>query len=389
MKRKVCIVTATRAEYGPMRWLIEDVQNDPALELQLVVTGTHLSVEHGYTYDEILKDGFVADEMVEMSLAQTDQRSLVKAMGQCQIGLADAFDRLQPDILVVLGDRYELLPICSSAVVMKIPIAHISGGDVTEGAIDEQVRHAITKMAWLHFPGTVDSARRIVQMGESSDRVFSVGEPGLDALRRADSCSKLVMAEDLGLDVNSKWVLFTYHPETMSSIEDDLDRVKAVVEFFLTQDDVHLVATGANADCGGSLINEYLQGMSRESPERICFQMNLGSRRYIQFLRHTSCVVGNSSSGIIEAPALKVPVLNIGERQRGRFLCKNIISCRGTLDELNTAYQRIVSADFSQELAATEAYYGDGETSGRIVRILKESPLESVKKVFHEGGRAV
>lgn len=386
MKRKLCIVTSTRADYGPMRWLIEDIKNDPELELQLVVTGAHLSPEHGYTYDEIMEDGFVADEMVEMPLAQTDRKSLVKAMGQCQVGMADALDRLKPDILVVLGDRYELLPICSSAVVMNIPIAHISGGDVTEGAIDEQVRHAISKMAWVHFPGNIDSASRILRMGESPGRVFSVGEPGLDALRRAEPCSKLEIAEDLGLNVDTKWVLLTYHPETMGSIDVDLDRVKNVVEFFLTQGDVHLVATGANADAGGSQINDYLQRMSREHPERICFHMNLGSHRYMQFLRHASCVVGNSSSGIIEAPALKVPVLNIGERQQGRFICKNVINCEGSFDDLNEAYQHLESAEFLQELAATEAYYGDGQSSGRIVKVLKEIPLESLKKVFNEGG---
>jgi len=369
-----------------MRWLIEDIKNDPDVEIQLVVTGAHLSAEHGYTYNEILKDGFVADEIVEMPLAQTDRKSLVKAMGQCQIGMADALDRLKPDILVVLGDRYELLPICSSAVVMNIPIAHISGGDVTEGAIDEQVRHAITKMAWLHFPGTVDSARRILQMGESADRVFSVGEPGLDALCRAEPCSKQEIAKDLELNVDAKWVLLTYHPETMGSIEEDLDRVKNVVEFFSTQGDVHLVATGANADAGGSQINDYLQRMSREYSERICFHMNLGVRRYMQFLRHASCVAGNSSSGIIEAPGLKVPVLNIGERQQGRYISKNIINCGGSVDELNEAYQRIESAEFLRELAETEAYYGDGQTSGRIVKILKEIPLETLKKTFNEGG---
>lgn len=385
MKRKVCIITATRAEYGPLRWLIEDVKNDPQLELQLVVTGAHLSTEHGYTYNEILKDGFVADELVEMPLGQTDKKSLVWAMGHCQIGMANALDRLNPDILVVLGDRYELLPICSAAVVMNIPIAHISGGDVTEGAIDEQVRHAISKMAFLHFPGTEDSAQRIIQMGESPERVFAVGEPGLDALYRAEASTRSEVAKTLGLDESSKWVLLTYHPETMGSIEDDLQRVRNTINLFLAKDEVQLVASGANADSGGSRINDYLQEMSRENPERISFRMNLGSRLYIQFLRHVSCVAGNSSSGIIEAPALQVPVLNIGDRQKGRFICRNIVNCKGGADDLNVAYQRICSDAFTSALDATEAYYGDGETSGRILKVLRQFPLESLTKVFYEG----
>lgn len=384
MKRKICIVTATRAEYGLLRWLMQDIKNDPELELQLIVTGAHLSAAHGFTYDEILKDGLEADELIEIPLEQTDKLSLVKAMAVCLSGMGSALERLCPDIMVVLGDRYELLPICSAAVVLNIPIAHISGGDITEGAIDEQIRHAVSKMAYLHFPGTEDSAKRIVQMGEDPARVFAVGEPGLDAFLRINPplCSEV--ANELGLDEKADWILLTYHPETMSNPKTDQERVRNILNFLSEQENIQIVATGANADHGGQEINALLQDAAKEMPDKVRFFMSLGQRRYIGFLHHAACVVGNSSSGIIETPVLKVPVLNIGDRQKGRFMSRNIVCCEATIAGLENAYARIKEKDFLSGLQDTEAYYGDGHTTERIIQYLKDIDLGLLLKPFVE-----
>jgi UDP-hydrolysing UDP-N-acetyl-D-glucosamine 2-epimerase len=380
MKRKICIVTATRAEYGLLHWLMEEIQEDHDLQLQLIVTGTHLSLEHGYTYNEILQDGFLADEKIDMPLEQTDGHALTRAMGCCLTGMADALERLKPDVMVVLGDRYELLPICSAGVVMRVPIAHISGGDVTEGAIDEQIRHAVTKMAFLHFPGTKDSASRIVQMGENPANIFTVGELGLDAFRRVEHGTRSEIARELGLNESHKWILLTYHPETTMSVEMDMERIRNITSFFSSVPGVQVVATGSNADCGGQQINQYLRSLAETCPEKFAFFMSLGTQRYIKLFRHVECMVGNSSSGIVEAPVLKIPVLNIGDRQRGRRTGVNVVQCGADREELSAAYRRIQMPEFISKLQDLEAYYGDGNSAARILKVLKEADFNLLTK---------
>ncbi len=382
MNRKICIVTATRAEYGIMRWLIQAIRKDQNLELQIIVTGSHLSPEHGLTYDEIRADGLEADELIPMPLSQTSKSSLVKSMAACLSGMADALQRLSPDILVVLGDRYELLPICSAAVVMNIPIAHISGGDITEGAIDDQIRHAVTKLAYLHFPGNEDSARRIIQMGESPERVFTVGELGLDAFHHIEIPARTEIAKELDLRENSNWILLTYHPETTIDLEDNLQRIRNLISFFSTVDNVQIIATGANADHGGNEINEYIKQRAQDLPDKIKFFMSLGHHRYIQLLHHITCVAGNSSSGIIEAPVLCIPVLNIGDRQKGRYMSNCIVSCDATQQDLDINYTRIHTNEFQSALPNNAKYYGDGHAAERIIGHLKAADLNTSRKKF-------
>ena len=394
MKRKICVVTATRAEYGLLAGLMRKIQADEELELQLIVTGAHLLPQYGLTYNEIEADGFVASVKVFMPVDAGDPFSIVRSMGRCLEGMSYAFQRIDPDMLVVLGDRYELLPICSAALILKIPIAHISGGDITEGALDDQVRHAITKLALLHFPGTEESARRIIQMGESPERVFVVGEPGLDSIFYAQPSTRSEVATEFGLRTDKKWVLMTYHPETLGSQAQDMQRVEDILSYVLQQEQYQLVITGANADSGGQEINRRTESAALAFPDKIRFFMSLGHVRYVRFLHHTYCVVGNSSSGILEAPVLKLPVINIGDRQKGRFMAENIVACGNGIPALQQAFSRIQSDDYLAKLQQVEMHYGDGQCAVRILKHLKEfspgskhlrdfSP-DLMKKVFHE-----
>lgn len=377
--KKICVITSARSEYGLLRWLMEEIKNDPSLKLQLVVTGSHLSNEFGNTYKEIEKDGFVIDEKIEFLILSDTMKSIAKSMGICAIGIADTFARLNPDIIVVLGDRYELLPICSSALVMNIPIAHISGGDITEGAIDDQVRNAITQMATLHFPGTKESAKRIIQMGVSLKDVFEVGEPGIDNFFRLPKLKRKEIARRIGLEEKLKWVLLTYHPETKISLKKNLEIVENIITILLGLKNIQVIMTKANADFGGIQINEYLVEVSNKQNNFILVD-NLGQTNYVNLLRYAWFMIGNSSSGIIEAPVIPLPVINIGKRQEGRFFCKNVLCADGTVINITKAINKFLSLSYIKELKKVTSPYGDGKTSKRIMDILKLQ-LANVKNI--------
>lgn len=367
MKNKICIITASRSEYGLLRWLIEDIKDDPLLELQLIVTGGHLSFEQGYTYTEIEKDGYRIDDKIEMLLSSNTQSGIVKSMGLCSISIADSLNRLKPDLLVVLGDRYELLPICSAALIMGIKIAHISGGDITLGAIDDQIRNAITIMASIHFPGTKDSAERIKRITGTSQNIYNVGEPGLDNFVRLKLLSREELASNLDIDISKKWLLFTYHPETRISIESNLKIVKHAIDEILSFKDIQLVITKANTDYGGVQINECLDKLSTD--QNIKIFKSLGQKRYLSFMREAFCIIGNSSSGIVEAPFLGIPVINIGNRQKGRHLCENIISISGGKGTIHNTLKNILE---NPTIFASDCFYGDCNTSYRIKEHIKK-----------------
>lgn len=377
--RKICIVTASRSEYGLLRWIMKDIQSSSALELQTVVTGAHLAIEHGETYKNILNDGFSIDKKVPMLLSSSDKSSIVKSMGLCQIGIADALAELSPDIIVVLGDRYELLPICSAALIMGIPIAHISGGDITEGAIDDSVRHAVSKMASLHFPGVEESGKRLCQMGEEQERIFVVGEPGLDNFFRTDCISKDELAHSLNIDINKKWILCTYHPETKSELSGDKNVVDAIVSLFKNHDDIELIITSANADFGGAEINQQFQEAS-DNFSHFHFFTSLGQDRYTSFMNYCSLVIGNSSSGVVEAATIQKAVIDIGDRQKGRPRSTNVIHCSSTSSDISNAYQKVKSEQFIAKLSNAKNPYGDGKTSRRVVEILSTIDLESLNR---------
>lgn len=363
--KKVCIITAARSEYGLLRWVIDGVYNDNELELLLVVTGAHLSEEHGNTVKFIEEDGYPIVARVDMHLTFDKESDLVRSMGHCSIGFADVLAELKPDIAVVLGDRYELLPIVSAALIMNIPVAHISGGDVTEGAIDNQVRNAVTMMSSLHFPGTKPAYDNICRMIGTAANVYVTGETNIDNFEHYHLFSRKVLSENLNIAKNRKWILVTLHPETKLSLESNLAMARDLMDA-LQCVDAEIVITQANADFGGAQMNEIFKKTASENSS-IYFIPTLGQQRYLSFMKEVECVIGNSSSGIFETPHLGVPAVNIGDRQKGRFICKNVISCGRSVVEISEALKKAISAP-----KIVDKYWGDGFSSDRIVNKIKE-----------------
>ena len=367
--KKICFVTAARSEYGLLKWLMHDISASERFQLQLVVTGGHLLAEQGRTLDAILKDGFKIDETIDVRLDVTSQATIAASMGRMGEGFAAAFERLRPDYLLVLGDRYELLPICSTAFVMMIPIIHLSGGDVTEGAIDDGIRNAVTMLASYHFPATEDSARNVIRMRGSDKNVWAVGDPGLDAFNRETPLTREALAQDLGLDPSARWALMTYHAETRQSLDHNLAAAENCIRALKALEGWQVVMTYANADFGGRALNDLLVRAAEEEPGRFRAVPSLGHLRYLSFMRQAGLVAGNSSSGISEAPLARVPVVNIGDRQKGRYQCGNVVQCDPSFDAIAGA----MDAALRKKIADDDlGYWGDGHTSERIVKILSE-----------------
>lgn len=370
---KVCVLTATRAEYGLLRWLMQDMKDEPGFVLQVVVTGAHLSPRFGETWKQIEADGFAIDAKLEMlDEAESGPAALVRSTGKCAVQLADVLDKLSPDLLVVLGDRYELLPVCSAALLMDIPIAHISGGDVTEGAIDDSIRHAVTKLAAIHLVSSKEAEKRVLQMGEEPERVFLCGGPGLDNLRRLPVISRDELALDLGLDAGKSWALLTYHPETRLSVLENLTTLQNILAGLKSVLDgrLEVLATYANADLGGQEINTALEEAAQENSWlRIC--PNLGQKRYVSMLRQACFMLGNSSSAIFETPTLALPAINIGERQKGRKLTPNIIQCGRGKADIAAAILKALDSGFAASLQNIESPYGDGHFSEKALDAFK------------------
>lgn len=366
-KYKICVITAARSEYGPLQWLITDIENDPIFENTLIVTGSHLSPEQGLTFRQIEEDGHCITRKVEYLLDSNSALGVAKSAGLCGLSFADVLNDLSPDILIVLGDRYELLPICTSALLQNIPIAHISGGDVTEGAIDNQIRNAITMMASIHFPGTQESAENIERMRGSKDGVFNVGEPGLETFRRRKLFDRYELAESLSIDPTKKWIICTLHPETMESKAYNLQMAKNMIDAVHSIDNSEVIITAANADFGGNEMNNYFRNVCKDS-HNFQFIHSLGHHRYLSIMKEAYALIGNTSSGIVEAPFLGIPVVNIGNRQLGRHLCRNIISVEGTsVVDLLEAIKKIPDKRMNPDY-----YFGDGHTSKKIITNIKE-----------------
>ena len=365
--KKVCIITAARSEYGLLKWVIDGVYIDKELELQLVVTGAHLSEEHGKTVQFIEEDGYPISSRVDMQLAFDYRADIVRSMGHCSIGMADAFADLNPDVVVVLGDRYELLPIVSAALVLGIPVAHISGGDVTEGAIDNEVRNAVSMMSAIHFPGVESSAENLRRMLGKEALIYTAGEPGLESFLRFDLMSRDELSENLNLDVNKKWCLVTLHPETKISIEENVAMAENLFRVMQGMVGVQFVISKANADYGGSQINAFWDQAVKQDTDKFKLFTSLGQRRYLSYMKQTAGVLGNSSSGIVEAPFMGIPVVNIGDRQKGRHLCNNVIQCGRLFEEIKDAVEKMQS-----QPVIVDTYYGDGHASEIIIKKLKE-----------------
>lgn len=383
--RKIAVVTGTRAEYGLLYWIMKGIQEDPSLELQLIVTGAHLSPEFGLTVTTIESEGFPVAERVEMLLSADTESAIATSMGLGIIGFAKAYERLRPDILLVLGDRFEILSAVSAAVPFRIPVAHIHGGEVTEGAMDELFRHAITKMSHIHFPAAQPYADRVIQMGERPETVFCFGAPGLDNILKLPLMEREKLASELDLPVDKKIGVFTYHPVTLDKDASEFQMAEALnaLEGFT---DIHWVLTVPNADTGGRILAERVKAFACRPPENKSLFTSLGQLRYLSLLKHAAVMVGNSSSGLIEAPSFDLPVVNIGDRQRGRLRGDNVIDVYEYREQLiSSAIKKALSPEFRDAIKGKINPYGDGSASLKIVDKIKTVVLDEnlLKKRFY------
>lgn len=370
-KLKVCIFTAARSEYGLLQWIISDMERDPDIELSLVAGGGHLSPEQGMTIRQIEADGHKIAAKVEFLLSTASAIGAAKSAALCAMSMADVLNDIRPDVLLVLGDRYELMAVCSTALILNIPIAHISGGDITEGAIDNRIRDAVTMMADLHLPCTGESKARVERITEGRQPVFNVGEPGLETFVRESAMSRQELAESLGIDPSGRWILCTLHTETLESEEYNMEMARNVMEAMTDIPDAEIVVTAANADAGGARLNEYYRRFC-DSHKGFTFIHSLGHRRYLSMMRQAYAMIGNTSSGILEAPFVGIPVVNIGNRQKGRHLCDNIITPHGVsrqdiCDAIAFIPDRHCEPDY---------YFGDGNSSAKIIRHIKDRYLK-------------
>lgn len=369
-KRRIAVFTGTRAEYGLLYWLMKDIQASGGLQLQLIVSGMHLSPEFGETWKQIEVDGFAVDAKVEMLLSSDTTVGVAKSIGLGVIGFADALDRLKPDLLVVLGDRFEALAIVQAALVMRIPVAHLHGGEITEGAYDDAIRHAITKMASVHFTSTEPYRRRVIQMGEQPERVFNVGAVGLDHLKRSPLMSIDDLSASLGFDLNSPYFLVTYHPVTLAD-EDPATSFRALLAALDDYPDYRIILTYPNADNGGRAITALLDDYAGCQSARVLPIPSLGFQRYMGALANCAAIIGNSSSGIIEAPSFGIPTVNVGVRQDGRMAAKSVLHCKPDRMAIRAAISTAVSRDFAASCKTVSNPYGCGDASPQIVRVLE------------------
>jgi len=379
IKKKICVVTGTRAEYGLFFPIMKKIQSSDCLELQVVATTMHFSEEFGSTYKQIEKDGFFIDEKIENLLSSDTKGSIAKSTGLVTILLSDAFSRLDPDVVLVLGDRFETHAAATTAMLMNIPIAHIHGGEITEGAIDEKIRHSITKMSSLHFTSTEEYRDRVIQMGEPSNMVFSVGAPGIDNIVNMNLLSKGELEDELEWKFNGITALFTFHSETLSTA-DTRKEIKRILKT-IGDSNIGALFTYANSDDGGRVINNEIEEFASKDKEKYLVVKSLGQLKYLSAMKHLDFVIGNTSSGIIEAASFQKPVINIGSRQKGRLQSANVID--STIEELESSIFQAVSDSFIEHCNDVVNIYGDGNTSCHIVSTLESQNLTPIKK-FHD-----
>lgn len=383
-RRRICVLTGSRAEYGLLQWTMKEIADDPGLELQVAVTGTHLEPAYGMTVRQIEADGFPIAARIPMHLGDTSSTGTARSMAAGLSGIAEALDRLRPDILVLLGDRFEVHAAATAAMIARVPIAHIHGGETTEGAIDEAIRHAVTKMAHLHFVAAETYRTRVIQLGEVPERVFTVGAPGLDNIARLDLPDRAGLEHALGFELGDGFLLVTYHPATLQ-----LERsTKGVGELVAALDhfaERRILITGTNADPGSAPIRALLTGYAATQPARVQFRESLGQRLYLSALKSAGAVVGNSSSGLIEAPSFGVPTVNLGDRQRGRLRAASVVDCGETREEIAQALACALAPDFRSGLDPLASPYGQPGAAGHICRVLRDHPLDGLLlKRFHD-----
>lgn len=381
MDQRICVITGSRAEYGLLYWVLHDLRDAAGIELQLIVTGSHLAPEFGGSVSEIVRDGFPIARRVEMLLSSDTPGGVAKSMGLGLIGMSDALEQLRPDVVLVLGDRFEILAAVQACLVHNIPVAHIAGGDTTEGAFDESIRHAITKMSHAHFVTNAQSAQRVRQMGEDPRRIHVVGSPGLDHLRRAPLLDRSALERAIDAPLGKHNLLITFHPVTLEPGQSEAQFVELLAALDVLDDDTSLWFTRPNADTGGHALAAMLDAWALARPARARAYASLGQLRYLSLMAQVDAVVGNSSSGLYEAPSLGVPTVDIGDRQRGRLAAASVLHCEPRRADISAALTRAMATDCNGVVNP----YGDGESAPRIVAALRALPpvAELLKKPFH------
>ena len=383
MTRKICVITGTRAEYGLLRWVMQGIKDDPDLTLKVIATGMHLSPEFGLTYREIEKDGFPIDRKVEMLTSSDTPVGIAKSMGLGLIGFADALNELNPDLIVVLGDRFEIFSAVSAALVARIPVAHLHGGETTEGAFDEALRHSVTKMSHLHFVAAEEYRRRVIQLGEQPERVFLVGGLGVDSIQRLQLLDKAALEASLDFKLGGKNLLITFHPATLESATAE-HQMRELLGALTALQDTKLIFTLPNADTDGRVLMRLVDEFVIQHPNSRAYA-SLGQRRYLSCLSHVDGVIGNSSSGLTEAPSFKKGTINIGDRQRGRLQASSVINCLPNQQNISAALQKLYSTEFQTNLAQVRNPYGEGGASAKVVEVIKHFAVDGIaKKSFHD-----
>ena len=383
MSRKICVITGTRAEYGLLRWVMQDIKDDAHLTLQIIVTGMHLSPEFGLTHREIEADGFRIDRKVEMLTSSDTPMGIAKSMGLGLIGFADALSELQPDLIVLLGDRFEIFAATAASLVARIPVAHLHGGEATEGAFDEALRHSITKMSHLHFVAAQEYRRRVIQLGEQPDHVFLVGGLGIDNIKRLKLLARSELEASLDFKLGPKNLLITFHPVTLE-VASAAAQMEELLNVMAELVDTRLIFTMPNADTDGRELTKMVEKFVAQHANARAYA-SLGQLRYLSCIAHVDGVVGNSSSGLAEVPSFKKGTINIGDRQKGRLQAGSVLNCEPTRASIAAALAKLYSPAFQRSLSQVTNPYGTGGATEKVLAVIKNFPLmHLVKKAFHD-----
>lgn len=384
--RKICVITGTRAEYGLLSRLMKMIQDDNSTHLQIIATNMHLSPKFGNTYQEIEKDGFTIDYKIPIidDNDKDDAVTTVKSMSKALAGFADAYNKLKPDLVVVLGDRYEILAAAEAAMIMRIPIAHIHGGEITEGAYDDAIRHSITKMSHLHFASTEAYRKRIIQLGEQPDHVFYTGALGVENIKRLHLMNKAEIEKEIGFEIDCNTILVTYHPVTLGNrtAKDDIDDFISALE---ERKDLRIIFTMPNSDTGSQFIVEAVNGFVERNHGRAKAFKSLGVVRYLSVMKQVVAVVGNSSSGIVEVPSFGIPTLNIGDRQKGRIQAESTYNCMPAKESVLNGLNKVLSKEFRELASKVHNPYEKANTAEEIFKVISTYPLEQLnQKHFYD-----
>lgn len=383
--RKICFITGTRAEYGLLSRLMKMVQDDPDTQLQIIATNMHLSPKFGNTYQEIERDGFTIDKKIPiLEEGKDDANATLKSMSKALEGFADAYDELKPDMVIVLGDRYEILAAATAALIERIPIAHLYGGEITEGAYDDAIRHCVTKMSHLHFTSCEEYRHRVIQLGEQPDHVYNVGSIGVENIKMLPLMSKDEIEKEIGFAIDNHTILVTYHPVTLGNrtAKEDIDDFIAALE---KKKNLRIIFTMPNSDTGGQAIVEAINAFADKNPQRAKAFKSLGVLRYLSVMRQVAAVVGNSSSGLVEVPSFGIPTLNIGDRQKGRMAADSVFNCKTDKQAVLKGLDIVMSEEFRQKAAAIHNPYDKEGTAQAIFKVISTYPLDSLnQKHFYD-----